>query len=85
MSNNPASKIHEKLFKNITDKGSSGLISPCMGCVTTFKTAANIWNSKSENKIEVFELTELVNRSMGIHIPRKGLNIDEMLKFLPGI
>jgi len=82
MENSPASKVHEKIFENIIEKGSHNLVAPCMGCVMTFKLAANKWNSKHEEKINVFEFTDLINRSVGINVPKKGFDFNKIFKYL---
>ncbi len=80
MKNNPATKVHEKIFQNIIEKGSHNLVASCMGCITTFKLAANAWNATHDEKIDVLEFTDLVNRSVGLTIPKRGFDINKLLK-----
>lgn len=67
------SKVHEKLFRSMLDKGSDILLTPCMGCVIAFQTGANALQKKLKRKIKVMDVLHVVNQSLGIKIPDRGL------------
>ncbi len=67
-------RVHYKLFKNMLDKGSDTLLTPCNGCVLTFRTGAKRLQKKLGHRIKVLDLMNIVNLSLGNEIPiRSGL------------
>ncbi|MHA1145136.1 MAG: (Fe-S)-binding protein [Candidatus Helarchaeota archaeon] len=71
-----AYKIQKELFQTMLERGSENLVVPCMGCSIVFEDSARIWAKKLGKKINVYDVQELVNKSMGKHIPRRYLFIN---------
>ncbi|MHA1784766.1 MAG: (Fe-S)-binding protein [Candidatus Helarchaeota archaeon] len=76
----PSYKTQKVLFKNLLDKGSSNLITPCMGCAVIFEDSARVWNKKLGKKINVFDVQELINLSIGKRIPNRQIFINNAFK-----
>jgi len=64
-------EVYEELYKNILEKGSDILLTPCMGCVSSFKKGANRLGNKLKHKILIMDILHLVNRSLGNEIPKR--------------
>jgi len=75
-----AYKVNEKLFRNILEKGSDTLITPCMGCEILFEDGARELYKKLGKKIKVMDMNELVNKSLGKDLPKRHGFLNEIIK-----
>ena len=71
--------IQREIYENMLNKGSDSLVTPCMGCALAFEDSARVWSSKLGRKINIYEINELVNRSLGIPVPRRQLFFNDMI------
>ncbi len=72
--------IQKEMYEDMLAKGSSNLITPCMGCSLVFEDSARVWQSKLGTKINVYDVNELVTHSMGIKVPRRHMLINDAIK-----
>ena len=77
----PNYSIHEKLFKNLHEKGSHILLTPCMGCELTFEDGARVLQEKLGYKIQIMDLNEVVSRAQGKVIPQRQGLINDLIMF----
>lgn len=75
-----AYKIQRDLYQELLEKGSQNLILPCMGCAIAHEDSTRIWRSKLGQKLNVFDVNELLNLAMGKIIPRRQLFINDALQ-----
>ncbi|MFX0100698.1 MAG: (Fe-S)-binding protein, partial [Candidatus Hodarchaeota archaeon] len=64
-------EVHEKIFKSMVEKGSDTLLSPCMGCVASFRGGAKTFYNKTGHKIKILDILRLVHESLGKRTPRR--------------
>ncbi|MHA1231995.1 MAG: (Fe-S)-binding protein, partial [Candidatus Helarchaeota archaeon] len=57
--------IHKELFEHLINNGSNNLVTPCMGCAIIYEDSSKTLSPKLGKKINILELSELVNKSMG--------------------
>ncbi|MHA1270865.1 MAG: (Fe-S)-binding protein [Candidatus Helarchaeota archaeon] len=75
--------IHRKLYEHLLEKDSTNLITPCMGCAIIYEDSARFWSLKLGKKINILELSELVNKSMGIEIPKRYFYLNDIVSLSP--
>jgi len=78
-----AYKTQKELFQNMLDKGTRTLITPCMGCSILFEDGARMLKPKLGEKINILEINELVNHSMGINVTKRHGFINDAVKISP--
>ncbi|MHA1832255.1 MAG: (Fe-S)-binding protein, partial [Candidatus Helarchaeota archaeon] len=71
--------IQRDLYKYLIEHESKNLVTPCMGCALVYEDSARFWSNKLGSKINILELSELVNRSIGINIPQRYFDLNNVM------
>ncbi|MHA1253388.1 MAG: (Fe-S)-binding protein, partial [Candidatus Helarchaeota archaeon] len=75
--------IHKGLFEYLINNGSNNLVTPCMGCAIIYEDSSRTLSPKLGKKINILELSELVNKSMGINIPKRYFDLNNLISLSP--
>ncbi|MHA1693953.1 MAG: heterodisulfide reductase-related iron-sulfur binding cluster [Candidatus Helarchaeota archaeon] len=75
--------IHKELFEYLINNGSNNLVTPCMGCAIIYEDSSRTLSPKLGKKINILELSELVNKSMGIKIPKRYFDHNNLISLSP--